>query len=63
MPERMRLIRNRAEVIFGEEHPVLVSAVKPSLGALETAIPSELRQRYFELAERELVAERKISSA
>lgn len=61
MPERMRLIRNRAEAIFQTQLGAGSVSDIPSKSPLARSIPPELRQHYHKLAEDELVAEHKIS--
>ena len=63
MPERMRLIRNRAEVIYCRDSNWLAGECQADvrISFKDNAIPLDVRQHYYDLAERELVAEGKIN--
>lgn len=63
MPERMRLIRNRAEVIYlrSSGNNVASSRTVANASPNDSSIPAGARHHYFEIAEKELIEEGKIA--
>lgn len=62
MPERMRLIRHRANVIFQRENdsPHLNLDITESGSVGKLAVSEQFRRTYYERAEQELLTEGKI---